>query len=283
MPRVLIAGCGYVGRAAADLFHHAGWEVEGWTATAGSTAELAQTPYTVRTRDVSQASDVTAADHDFHVVVQCVSSRGGGEEDYRRVYLRGAGNLLRAFPDARLIFTSSTGVYPQCDGGWVTEESAAEPTRPTARVLRETEQLVLAAGGVVMRAAGIYGPGRSFLLQRFLAGEPFFDPASDRFINQVHRDDLAAALFFVAGGEQRRGEIFNVADGSPISARECYEWLARHFGQLHPSTTKVKTTGRRGETNKRVSNAKLRALGWEPRYPTFEAGMTESVIPSWAT
>ena len=45
MPRILIAGCGYVGQATADLLHERGWNVEGWTASAESAGQLAAKPY----------------------------------------------------------------------------------------------------------------------------------------------------------------------------------------------------------------------------------------------
>ncbi|HEX4641376.1 MAG TPA: NAD-dependent epimerase/dehydratase family protein, partial [Chthoniobacterales bacterium] len=206
MPRVLIAGCGYVGVAAADHFHEAGWEVEGWTATAESAAILSNRPYPVR------AVDVTSADEsgNFDLVIHCVSSRGGDEDEYRRLYFEGAKNLIRAFPSATLLFTSSTSVYAQSEGSVVDETSLAEPRHEKGRILRETEELVLGAGGIVTRLAGIHGPGRSFFLTRFLEGAS--SDRRDRLINQVHRDDIVSALLLLA--ERRgelRGEVFNVA------------------------------------------------------------------------
>jgi nucleoside-diphosphate-sugar epimerase len=159
MPRILIAGCGYVGEATADLFHAEGWEVEGWTASPESADRLRQKPYVVRAVDLLDPGVAASQEKKFDAVIHCASSRGGGAEDYRRIYLQGAQQLAASFGDALLIFTSSTSVYPQTDGGWVTEQSAAEPDRETGRILRETEEFVLAHGGVVARLAGIYGPG----------------------------------------------------------------------------------------------------------------------------
>jgi len=87
MARILIAGCGYVGSAAAELFHAAGWDVTGWTASAQSAARLADRPYPVRAVDLADQQAVARAGGDFEAVIQAASSRGGGEEDYRRVYL----------------------------------------------------------------------------------------------------------------------------------------------------------------------------------------------------
>ena len=286
MPRVLIAGCGYVGLATADLFHRAEWEVNGWTSSLKSAAALRAQPFPIRTVDLTDRAAVKRAAEAFDVVVQCASSRGGGAEDYRRIYLQAAEHLSTTFPQARLLFTSSTSVYGQSDGEWVTEGSVAEPHRETGRILRETEEAVLAGAGIVARLAGIYGPGRSALLRKFIDGTAVIDASSDRFINQAHRDDIAAALFLlvresVAGrlvGDADERRIFNISDNHPISQRECYEWLARRLAKPLPPISLGVTERRRGNSNKRVCSAKLHALGWRPRYPTFQIAMAESIL-----
>src|ERR1043166_5409679 len=183
MPRILIAGCGYVGKATADLFHAAGWSVEGWTASDKSAAALSAEPYSVCQVDISNRDHVAKRPGTFDAVSHCASSRGGGVEDYRQIYLNGVHNLLDQFRGAKMLFTSSTSVYAQCDGSWVTEETETRPSRETGRVLLETEKLVLNRGGIVARLAGIYGPGRSALLSKFLAGTVVIDPENDRFFN----------------------------------------------------------------------------------------------------
>jgi nucleoside-diphosphate-sugar epimerase len=133
----------------------------------------------------------------------------------------------------------------------------------------------------VARLAGIYGPGRSFLLRKFLGGEAVLDREDDRFINQAHRDDIVSALFVLA--EQRAvlgGQIFNVVDSQPILTRDAYQWLSARLQQPLPAG-KIAAPRKRGDSNKQVSNKRLLALGWEPRYPDFRAGMTESVLPSF--
>src|SRR5712691_13156265 len=113
MPRVLIAGCGYVGTATADRFHAAEWEVEGWTRSAESAAQLAKKPYPVRAIDLGARAEVEAARGAFDAVIHCASSGGGGVESYRRVYFEGARNLLEALRPRIFVFTSSTSVYAQ--------------------------------------------------------------------------------------------------------------------------------------------------------------------------
>jgi nucleoside-diphosphate-sugar epimerase len=282
MPRILIAGCGYIGQAAADLLHAAGWLVEGWTRSAESAASLSAKPYHVREVDVSKPAQLAECAGTFDAVVHCASSSGGDAEMYRRVYLDGARNLLETFPGSKLLFTSSTSVYAQRDGSWVTEESETKPMRETSRILLETERSVLASGGIVARLAGIYGPGRSALLNKFLKGTAMIDPETDRFVNQVHRDDIAAALFLLLSRESEIAQIYNVVDDQPILQSECYRWLAHRLNRPLPPIGRSIQERKRGDSNKRVSNAKLRALGWTLRYPTFPEAMDKSILPSFA-
>jgi nucleoside-diphosphate-sugar epimerase len=164
----------------------------------------------------------------------------------------------------------------------VDERSVAEPFHEKGRILRATEELILATGGIVARLGGIHGPGRSFFLRKFLEGAGDVDPGESRFINQIHRDDIVSALRLLA--ERRSactGQIFNVVGNKPITAREAYEWLSVRLGKPLPSAGRGDMSRTRGRSNKQVSNAKLRALGWEPRYPDFDAAMIKSILPSF--
>jgi nucleoside-diphosphate-sugar epimerase len=285
MPRILIAGCGYVGQAAADLFRAKNWGVEGWTRSAQSAALLSGKPYAVRAVNISQGAEVAdcaRATGEFDAVVHCASSGGGDAELYRQVYLNGVRNLLEIFSRSKLLFTSSTSVYAQREGACVTEESETKPMRETSRILLEAERLVLDSGGIVARLAGIYGPGRSALLTKFLKGTATIDPQSDRFVNQVHRDDIASALLLLLNRSDQKAEIYNVVDDEPILQSECYRWLAQRLNRPLPPIGKSMQERKRGDSNKRVSNAKLRAQGWTARYPSFAQGMEKSVLASFA-
>ena len=160
MPCLLIAGCGYLGQAVADLFVAERWEVEGWTMSAESAANLSGKAYSVRAVDISNEDQVCAQKSDFDAVIHSASTRGGNADLYRRVYSNGAGNLLERFRNSRMLFVSSTSVYAQSNAEWVTEESPAQPRHETGTILRDAENVVLARRGVAVRVGGIYGPGR---------------------------------------------------------------------------------------------------------------------------
>jgi nucleoside-diphosphate-sugar epimerase len=282
MPRVLIAGCGYLGQAVADLLVADGWEVEGWTQSAESAAKISGKSYSVRAVDISQEKQVLVQTGDFDAVIHCASTRGGNVDLYRRVYFDGARNLLHRFGASRILLTSSTSVYGQKDGDWVFEESLAEPKHETGKILRKAEVFVRASGANVVRLGGIYGPGRSALLKNVLDGDAIIDPSHDRFLNQIHRDDAATAIQLLLKQPRPAGEIYNVVDNEPILLSECYRWLAtkldRRVRVAGRSLARSASKRKRGDSNKRVSNAKLRAIGWTPRYPNFTEGMEKSLL-----
>src|SRR6266403_1644210 len=192
MPRVLIAGCGYVGSAAARRFAEEGWEVIAWTRSGQSAEPPGEGAISLSAVDITNLETVGRNSFPADVVVHCASS---GPDSYLHVYRDGAANLAACFPSARLIFTSSTSVYPQRKGNSVTEDSPAEPASENAQILRQAEKIILDHDGIVLRVAGIYGPGRSFLLRSVMNGTSVI---SDHFVNQVHRDDVASAIRHVS-------------------------------------------------------------------------------------
>lgn len=273
MNQVILIGCGFLGEAAADFFSCGGWEVLGVCRSETSAARLSGGRYSILCRDVRSSFDAAPAWFGADVLVHAVSSGpGGGEAAYRAVYLEGLRNVLAAFRPKRCVFVGSTSVYGQTDGSWVDEESVTKPEREAGRVLLEAEGVALAAGGFVLRLPGLYGPGRSVLRRRFLAGEAVLEGDGGRWINQVHRNDVVCALDHLIRSEARAG-VYNVCDNTPATEREVYGWLAAHEGMPLPPSGPVLARRKRAWTNKRVSNARLRATGWEPKFASYREAL----------
>ncbi len=274
MPHVLIAGCGYVGSAAAKLFADSGWDVTGWVRTNQMAGQVGQAEISLKAVDITNLDAVHRNVFAADVVVHCASSAA---DSYCHVYRDGVANLAACFPGARLIFTSSTSVYPQGDRSLVTEQSPAEPHSDDGRTLRKAEEIVLENGGIVLRLAGIYGPGRSFLLRSMMNGTAV---ATERIVNQVHRDDVASAIFFIGQCPKvNTPRIFNVVDDTPAPRAEILVWLSERLNLPLPGSLAT-AEEKRGHSNKRVSNAKLRSLGWTPAYPSYREGFDRSVLPA---
>lgn len=282
MSKILIVGLGFVGEPLAEALCVAGHEVIGLTHTSESLVRLsASSAAQVRQADVSDlASLQQVVPEPVDWIIHCASSGRGGADQYRRVYRDGLKNLSALCPQARILFTSSTSVYAQVDGELVDETSPAVPDRETGQVLRETEALALASGGLVTRLAGIYGPGRSFILLKYLNGTAVIEGDGGRYLNQAHCWDIVSALQHLL--ETNAQGIFNVVDSTPQTQRDIYEALASHFEGDLPPQAPPDYERKRGWTHKRVSNAKLRATGWEPRYASFQQALAEdpALIPS---
>lgn len=304
--RILVVGFGFIGTAVARRLHAAGHEVVALTHSPESAAKARpEAPFPVADCDISKSvavaflraervAEVGRRTAPFEAVLHCASSGRRGADGYREVYLDGCRHLAAAFPEARLVFTSSTSVYPQTSGEWVDEESDADPDRETGRLLRESEEIVLETGGTVARLAGIYGPGRSVLLQRFLEGVAAIDGDPDsrdaaatpgRWINQIHREDAASALCHLLANsdpDAEGGGILNVCDDHPLTQRSLYDALCARFDRPMPPVRPPDTGRKRGWTNKRVANARLRATGWRPRFPSYLDALAEDpdLIPS---
>lgn len=273
---MVLAGCGFLGEAAAGLFLEAGWRVLGLCATRETASRLASRPFEVRALDISRSFEPPAEWRRPELVVHCASSGGGGAEAYRAVYRDGLENLLAAFAPGRVVFTGSTSVYDQQGGEEVDETSPTEPPRETGKILLEAEAIALGAGGCVVRLGGIYGPGRSMFLKKFLEGGAVLEEGGGRFLNLIHRDDGARALVRLADPEVPGG-IYNVVDDIPPTQRVLYGWIAGYFGKPLPPEGPVDANRKRGWNSKRVSNRKLRAIGWKPKFSSFQEALPELV------
>jgi nucleoside-diphosphate-sugar epimerase len=262
--QLLLIGHGYLGRAITGRFRDAAWQVAAVSLSGGEESVAGDVS------DPVAVGQLRAAQPAVDFIIHCAATGHGGAEAYQRVYVAGCRNLLASYPGVPLLFVSSSSVYAQTDGSVVTEASPTQPERETGKLLLEAEQRVRAAGGMVARLSGIYGPGRSVILKRFLNGEAVIEDDGRRFLNQIHRDDAAGAILqLAADAADHRGEVFNVSDSTPLVQLECYRELGRIFQRPLPPSAPRDLNRKRGWTHKQVANAKLRATGWQPRFPSF--------------
>lgn len=206
----------------------------------------------------------------FHpsLMIYAVSSGKGGAEAYNSIYCEGLQKTIEAWHPQKTVFVSSTSVYGQSDGEVVNESSLTMPTSATSQLLLKAESIVLNTGGIIARFAGIYGPGRSLLLQKFLAEQAILEEGGHRWINQIHRDDGAEALW-VLGTSLKAAGIYIVSDDTPMTQRDLYTMMASYYHKPLPLEGPRDLNRKRGWTSKRLSNAHLKALGWQPAFPSY--------------
>lgn len=259
--RVLILGAGYVGQPLAAELGSQGHKV----CAVGRHSGV----------DITNVADLKKLGRDWDWVVNTVSSSKGGLDDYSRVFLDGTRNIIEWLCGASIdkyVYTSSTSVYGQTDGSVVDETSPTEPKSETSKVLVDTEQLLRGFPAIILRLAGIYGPERGHLFRQYLSGKATMTGDGSRYLNMIHRDDVVRAI--VAALERGGpGEIYNVSDDEPVTQLEFFQWLSKTLNRPMPPFAPEPISLKRGITNKRVSNRKLRQeLRCELAYPNYRVG-----------
>jgi nucleoside-diphosphate-sugar epimerase len=275
---LVIFGCGYIGGEVARQAVERGMRVTALTRNEQKAADLRGRGIATVVAELSGDAwhaEVGAADW----ALNCVSSGGGGGDAYRRSYLAGMKSVLgwaagRGAADT-LVYTSSTSVYPQYGGVVVDETSPATGRDERTAVLVETEALLRASAvrrRVVLRLAGIYGPGRTHLVKQVQAGE--VAGVGTHHLNLIHRDDVVSAIWAAFGAPvMPAGEIFNVADDGAATKAEVTAWLAAQLELPAPRFTGEPAGGRGPVPDRIISNARLRSvLGWRPRWPSYREG-----------
>ena len=276
----LIFGCGYLGSRVARRWLDAGETVFAVTRTDNRAATFAEQGIRPIVADVTQADSLGSLPAADTVLFAVGFDRNAGPS-MREVYVQGLRNVLSALPPAtrRFIYISSTGVYGQTDGRWVDEDSDCHPTREGGRVTLAAEATLRASplwsGSMILRLAGIYGPGRVPRLDNVIDGRPV-PAAPDGYLNLIHVEDAARAVL-AAETCEIAGDVLNISDGHPMRRREFYEELARLLDVPPPGFVVPPAdspSAQRGLSDKRVSNQRtLKRLGLSFNFPTYREGL----------
>ncbi|MEV5053597.1 NAD-dependent epimerase/dehydratase family protein [Arthrobacter sp. LAR12-1-1.1] len=297
---VLLAGCGDLGTEAGLRFAAAGHRVVGWR----------RSPEKLPAAIEGVAADLSSGElppipADTTAVVVAIAADAPTEDAYRAAYVDGLSNVLDAVLASgasvrRILFVSSTAVYGDAGGGWIDERTTPEPGGFSGRIIREAEELLnsrLRGTGitpVVLRLGGIYGPGRTRLIDQVRGGSAVI-PAASRFTNRIHRDDAAAAIVHLCTMDTVPAPVYLGVDNEPAELGEVLGFLAAELGLPRPAsdsagaadgasaggtsaggTSAGRPPASGGEPsrggNKRASNGRLRSTGFELQYPSFREG-----------
>jgi nucleoside-diphosphate-sugar epimerase len=273
---VLVAGCGWLGTALARRLIARGDRVTAVRRDPGRAARLA--PLGVEPLAVDLAGAGAGGRlPPVEAIVACQAAAAEGEGAYRAAYVEANRTLLAAARErgAAFVYTGSTGVFGQRDGRDVDESTPPAPASPTGAVLAEAERLVLdaAAAGVrasLVRLSGLYGPGRTGILERVRQGALALGPGDDAWMNFCHQEDAAAFVLAALDGG-RTGAVFHGSDARPARRREVVAWVADRIGIPAPRSDRPA-----GGPHRRIRSEVTRAaLGVELRYPSFEDGFRE--------
>jgi nucleoside-diphosphate-sugar epimerase len=275
-----------LGQRLGALLLHDGARVFGTVRSPGRAAEIAALGIEPVIADVLQPESLRGlprADRVFY----CVGFDRAAGAAMRAVYVDGLQNVLENLPPSveRIVYASSTGVYAQAGGEWVDEDSSTCPLHESGKVCLEAEGRIRAWSemrsitAVVLRFAGLYGPGRIVRRSILERGEPIpGDP--DKFLNMIHIDD-AARVSATALDADESGPIYVVGDDRPVTRREYYAVAAEALGSPEPRFAPPlpgSAEAARDATNKRVANHRMkRGLGITLLYPDITTGLSEAL------
>lgn len=272
--RVLIAGCGYVGSALAASLVAEGHEVWGMRRSVARLPPGVR-PFPADLRDPATLANLPPA---LDAVAYTATADASTDEAYRAAYVDGPRNLLSALSlqaqrPRRVLFTSSTSVYGQREGEWVDEDSRTEPAGFSGARMLEGERVFLdgPVPATVLRLGGIYGPGRTSLVEKVRAGDAECTPEPS-WTNRIHRDDAAGALRHLVMLDAPAALYLGV-DREPAALCDVYRWIAARLDLPVPPVRAGAADGRRrGPANKRCRSDRLAGSGYAFRYPTFREG-----------
>jgi len=278
----LVIGCGYLGQRVAACWREQGHRVFATTRRSERVAEWRRQGLEPVVCDVLDGGSLRALP-DVATVVYAVGFDRSAGVPMRQVYVDGLGQVLAELAGRparpRLLHVSSTGVYGQTQGQEVDEQAATEPADDSGRVVLEAERLLhrLWPEAVVLRFAGIYGPGRLLRPKALLAGEPLAGDAN-KWLNLVHVEDGVSAVL-AAEERGQPGAIYNVCDDRPVRRRDFYTLLARLLGAPEPRFVSLSDgVSPSDAANRRVSNRRLRQeLGVALSFPSYREGLPASL------
>lgn len=280
----LIFGCGYLGcRIAARRRQRDDKRVMGVVRTLASRVLLEGQGIDTLQADLDAAVLTELPLHDSTLFYLIPPPKTGDQDTRVR---RLMAEFERQGHPRRIVYLSTTGVYGDCQGEWVTEERPVNPVVPRARRRWDAECHLQdwrkATGGelVILRVAGIYGPGK-LPLERLRKGLPLVRAEESPWTNRIHIDDLVQVCL-AAMDRGRDGAVYNVSDGSPGTMIDYFSRIAELADLPTPPAIPLSdaddllSAGMLSymHESRRLDNSRMRKeLGISLIYPSMESGL----------
>jgi nucleoside-diphosphate-sugar epimerase len=280
---VFFFGMGYSSLATARAIHqniNSEIPISGTTRTLDNAELLADTAYRIHVFDGVRPGDTVPEDvvRATHVVLSIPPDDNGDP----------AFNLHRDTLDAApslewLVYFSTVGVYGDFGGAWIDESAPTRPINDRSKMrvaVEEQWRNYAAERGVpllILRLAGIYGPGRS-AFDKLRDGTARRIVKANQVFNRIHVDDIGRVTQLAAA--QKLGGTFNLSDDMPAPPQDLVTYAAELIGVPPPPEVPFEEASMTEmarsfySDNKRVSNRAIKeALGIELLYPTYREGL----------
>lgn len=286
--RIFIIGCGDIGRRTATLWQARGAEVAALARSEASTRQLQQLGITPVAGDLDQPASLQHLPLSSALLYYFAPPPADDDTDPRmRALVAAVTSGTR--PD-KVVYISTTGVYGDNHGAWVTEDTPLQPQAARSKRRVDAETVLRAFGKaqglpvIILRVPGIYGPGR-LPIEAIRTRRPVLDESESGYTNRIHAEDLARVCV-VAAERGRADTVYNVSDGQPSSMTGYFNQLADALGEprpplvTHAEAQRVLKPGMLSYLNesRRVDNRRMREeLGVELLYPTLDSGLRASL------
>lgn len=275
--RVLVAGCGDVGLRVARQLLARGDQV--W-ALRRRPPPSDDSGVRWLSGDLTDANSLRGLPRGITQLVYLPTPDRRDEAAYRATFVDGLRHVMAALDRAtlhRVLFVSSSAVYGDHDGGWVDEATPTAPYGFNGKALLDAERWLSTqpVSSITLRLAGLYGPGQLHLLDRLRAGQVRVPRQTTHWANRIHTDDAAAAIVHLLQLD-RPLSLYLGADDTPLPLDVLYDALAALMGVDPPQDGPPPA----GIGSKRLSNARLRASGFVPRWPDSREGYAAAVASS---
>jgi nucleoside-diphosphate-sugar epimerase len=284
---VTIVGCGDIGMRLALKYLAEGAQVSGWVRTRESEQRLRRAGMEAVRADLDHFRGPSPGIRSQQLFYFAPPPPRGVEDSRAAGFI----DLLNDGPLPRkVVYLSTSGVYGDCQGAWVDETRTPAPIADRAKRRLDAEQrwrawsLRTGQDLVILRVAGIYGPGK-LPEQRLRSGEPMVSEADAPITNHIHSFDLVniARVAMLRGVS---GEVYNVCDGAPEPMTSYFNQVADFLKLPRPPVITLEEARRRLspgmlsylKESRRLSNRKLiEELGVELSYPSLRQGLQASL------
>jgi nucleoside-diphosphate-sugar epimerase len=289
--RILVCGAaGFLGNEVVRACARAGHDVHGLVRASSQREIVAHAGGTPVVGSVLEPERLREVVRDRDVVVHLAQAHDAGSPHARAVRVDGTARLVAAMRERgvrRLVVGSGYWVY-RTNPGTISEESPLEPLG-LSRINFEAEEQARAGAKdgievVVVRPGMVYGPGSWFasMVEELRAGSYRYVGSGANRLSPVALTDTGEAYRRIVESAPA-GTSYLVVDDEPVPTADFARTVAHRIGAPTPRGIPFEEAARAwgsdlarlNAADRAASNARLRTLGWSPRFPTFREGVPE--------
>lgn len=280
--KILILGCGYLGRQLLIDAQNLGFTVDTLTRNPETCHSLqsigANKTLAYHLDDASWHTKISA-EH-YHAIILCVGSSESTEMGYQKSYIHGLSSAISWMQrfKGKILYTSSISVYGDEEGAEVNENTTPKPQSWRGEIILKSESILTKAKPeqtYIFRLGGIYGMTRNTFLQN--RGRRNNQSNTDYYLNLIHLEDASLALLSCIQKTEITNKCFNLTDNHPVLRSELDHFTQSLQSESRNCPSKRPTNrNRKNPANRRIDSSRIqRELNWKPKYSLVIEAITQ--------